>query len=119
MRILVKVLNKVIKDLVTPGKYKCGLKEVLPSIKGSKLLILSKSVPSLARSEIEEKSKDSMVPIYYYEGNSVQLGKLCNKPFRVSVIALRTGTEEDIGQILSAQENQKPLGQAGEKATRH
>jgi large subunit ribosomal protein L30e len=119
MRILVKVLNKVIKDLVTPGKYKCGLKEVLPSIKGSKLLILSKSVPSLARSEIEEKSKDSMVPIYYYEGNSVQLGKLCNKPFRVSVIALRTGTEEDISQILSAQENQKPLGQAGEKATRH
>jgi large subunit ribosomal protein L30e len=119
MRILVKVLNKVIKDLVTPGKYRCGLKEVLPSIKGSKLLILSKSVPSLARSEIEEKSKDSMVPIYYYEGNSVQLGKLCNKPFRVSVIALRTGTEGDISQILSAQENQKPLGQAGEKATRH
>ena len=42
---MVKVLNKVIKDLVAPGKYKCGLKEVLPSIKASKLLILSNSVP--------------------------------------------------------------------------
>ncbi|MFZ0326915.1 MAG: ribosomal L7Ae/L30e/S12e/Gadd45 family protein [Nitrososphaeraceae archaeon] len=114
-----KVLNKVIKDLVTPGKYKCGLKEVLPSVKGSKLLILSKSVPLLARSEIEAKSRDSMVPIYYYEGNSVQLGKLCNKPFRVSIIALKTGTEEDISMILSAQQNQKSLGQAGGKATRH
>ena len=50
-----KVLNKVIKDLVTPGKYKCGLKEVLPSVKGSKLLILSKSVPLLA--EIRNRSK--------------------------------------------------------------
>ena len=46
-------------------------------------------------------------------------GKLCNKPFRVSIIALKTGTEEDISMILSAQQNQKSLGQAGGKATRH
>lgn len=103
--ILVKVLNKVIKDLVSPGKYKCGLKEVLPSIKTSKLLIVSRSIPLSARSEIEEKSKESTVPIYYYEGNSVQLGKLCNKPFRVSAIALRSGTEEDISVILSGDKN--------------
>jgi large subunit ribosomal protein L30e len=103
---MVKVLNKVIKDLVAPGKYKCGHKEVLPSIKASKLLILSNSVPLLARSEIEEKSRESTVPICYYEGNSVQLGKLCNKPFRVSVIALKSGTEEDINVILDAQKNQ-------------
>lgn len=103
---MVKVLNKVIKDLVAPGKYKCGLKEVLPSIKASKLLILSNSVPLPARSEIEEKSRESAVPICYYEGNSVQLGKLCNKPFRVSVIALKSGTEEDINVILDAQKNQ-------------
>jgi large subunit ribosomal protein L30e len=103
---MVKVLNKVIKDLVAPGKYKCGLKEVLPSIKASKLLILSNSVPLPARSEIEEESRESTVPICYYEGNSVQLGKLCNKPFRVSVIALKSGTEEDINVILDAQKNQ-------------
>lgn len=55
---MVKVLNKVIKDLVAPGKYKCGIKEVLPSIKASKLLIISNSVPSAARVEIEEISRD-------------------------------------------------------------
>jgi large subunit ribosomal protein L30e len=103
---MVKVLNKVIKDLVAPGKYKCGIKEVLPSIKASKLLILSNSVPSAARVEIEEISRESTVPICYYEGNSVQLGKLCNKPFRVSVIGLKSGTEEDINVILDAQKNQ-------------
>lgn len=100
-----KILNKVIKDLVSPGKYKCGTKEVLSSIKTSKLLILSESVPVSIRAEIEEKSKESTIPICYFRGNSVQLGKLCNKPFRVSVIALKSGTEEDIKVILSSQQN--------------
>lgn len=100
-----KILNKVIKDLVSPGKYKCGTKEVLSSIKASKLLILSESVPVSIRAEIEEKSKESTIPICYFRGNSVQLGKLCNKPFRVSVIALKSGTEEDIKVILSSQQN--------------
>lgn len=102
---MVKILNKVIKDLVSPGKYKCGTKEVLSSIKSSKLLILSESVSLPLRAEIEEKSKESTIPICYFRGNSVQLGKLCNKPFRVSVIALKSGTEEDINAILSSQKN--------------
>ena len=100
-----KILNKVIKDLVSPGKYKCGTKEVLPSIKSSKLLILSESVPLPMRAQIEEKSKESTIPICYFKGNSLQLGKLCNKPFRVSVIALKSGTEEDISVIMSSQQN--------------
>ncbi len=90
---------------MSPGKYKCGTKEVLSSIKASKLLILSESVPVSIRAEIEEKSKESTIPICYFRGNSVQLGKLCNKPFRVSVIALKSGTEEDIKVILSSQQN--------------
>jgi large subunit ribosomal protein L30e len=101
----VKILNKVIKDLVSPGKYKCGTKEVLSSIKTSKLLILSESVPLPMRAQIEEKSKESTIPICYFKGNSLQLGKLCNKPFRVSVIALKSGTEEDISVIMSSQQN--------------
>ncbi|HEY7570752.1 MAG TPA: ribosomal L7Ae/L30e/S12e/Gadd45 family protein [Nitrososphaeraceae archaeon] len=100
-----KILNKVIKDLVSPGKYKCGTKEVLSSIKTSKLLILSESVPLPMRAQIEEKSKESTIPICYFKGNSLQLGKLCNKPFRVSVIALKSGTEEDISVIMSSQQN--------------
>jgi len=99
----VKALSKVIQDLIAPGKYKCGVKEAITSIKASKLLILSNSVPLPIKSQIEEKSRESGVPICYYEGNSVQLGKLCNKSFRVSVIALKSGTEEEIGVILSAQ----------------
>jgi len=116
---MVKVLNKVIKDLVAPGKYKCGIKEVLPSIKASKLLIISSSVPSAARVEIEEISRKSTVPICYYEGNSVQLGKLCNKPFRVSVIGLKSGTEEDINVILDAQKNQNTSDHERRKKKNH
>jgi ribosomal protein L30E len=31
----------------------------------------------------------------------VQLGKLCNKPFRITTIAIKSGTAEEISAIVS------------------
>ena len=39
-----KTLEKVIKDAIVADKYKSGVKEVLQSVKGSKLIIVSKSI---------------------------------------------------------------------------
>ena len=39
-----KTLEKVIKDAIAADKYKSGVKEVLQSVKGSKLIIVSKSI---------------------------------------------------------------------------
>jgi large subunit ribosomal protein L30e len=98
---MAKIMDKVLKDALNANKYRCGTKEVLKSVKGSKLIILSSSVEAENRSKIEEQAKSSNVPIYKFDGNSFKLGKLCNKPFRISIIALKAGTDAQINSILS------------------
>ena len=96
-----KTLEKVIKEAIASDKYKSGVKEVLQSVKGSKLIILSNTVPTADRSKIEEQAKSANVALYEYPGTSVQLGKMCNKPFRINAIALKAGNADEINSILS------------------
>jgi large subunit ribosomal protein L30e len=98
---MVKIIEKVLKDAMSANKYKCGTKEVLQSMKGSKLIMLSNSLRSESRSKLEEQAKSYKVPLYAFDGNSLKLGKLCNKPFRISVIALKSGTDAEINSIVS------------------
>ncbi len=96
-----RALEKVIKDAVAADKYKSGVREVLQSVKGSKLIIISKSIDSNDKTKLEEQAKSANVAIYDFPGNSVQLGKLCNKPFRITAIAVKSGTAEEINAIMS------------------
>jgi large subunit ribosomal protein L30e len=47
-----------------------------------------------------EEATSSQVPTLLYEGNSIQLGKLCNKPFRISALSLKIGKENEIEELL-------------------
>ena len=102
-----RTLEKVIKEAVASDKYKSGVKEVLQSVKGSKLIILSNTVPSVDRSKIEDQAKSANVALYDYPGTSVQLGKMCNKPFRINAIAIKAGSAEEISSILSEAKDAK------------
>jgi len=101
---MVRTLEKVIKDAIANNKYKSGTKEVLKSIKGSKLIIISKSIESKFKAQLEEEAKSANIAIYKFSGNSVQLGKLCNKPFRITAISVKSGTAEEIDAIMSEKE---------------
>ena len=96
-----KALEKVIKDAVAADKYKSGVREVLQSLKGSKLIIVSKSINSDDRVKLEDQAKTASVAVYEYPGTSVQLGKLCNRPFRITAIAIKSGTAAEIDAIMS------------------
>ena len=98
---MVKILEKVVKNAVTENKYKSGAKEVLQSMKGSKLVIMSTSLGLDERLKLEKQANSFNIPIYRFEGNSVQLGKLCNKPFRISIISIKSGSNEEITSIIS------------------
>lgn len=99
-----KALEKVIKEAVAADKYKSGVREVLQSVKGSTLVIVSKSIDSADRAKLEEQAKTVNVAVYEYHGTSVQLGKLCNRPFRVTAIAIKSGTTAEIEAIMSEKE---------------
>jgi large subunit ribosomal protein L30e len=96
-----KNLEKIIKEAISSNKCKIGTRQVMGSIRGSKLIVLSNSLMSTNKSKILEVSKSAQVPTLNYDGNSVQLGRLCNKTFRISALSLKIGKENEIQELLS------------------
>ena len=96
-----KNLEKIIKEAISSNKCKIGTRQVMRSIRGSKLIVLSNSLMSGNKSKILEEAKSAKVPMLNYDGNSVQLGRLCNKTFRISALSLRIGKDNEIQELLS------------------
>ncbi|MFQ5920941.1 MAG: ribosomal L7Ae/L30e/S12e/Gadd45 family protein [Nitrososphaerales archaeon] len=97
-----KTLAKVIRNAISSKSCRFGGREVLGSLKGknSKLVVCSGSLPDDTMSKIQEAASSSQVPIYRYEDTSVELGRLCNKPFRVSVLSIASASESEISALL-------------------
>ena len=98
-----KNLEKIIKDAKSSNKYKEGLKEVRSNIKGSKLIIVSNSLRASEKQFIEKSCKEMKVRLYYYDDNSIKLGRLFNKPYRISTVALKSVEDKDVSALMSTQ----------------
>jgi large subunit ribosomal protein L30e len=85
-----KMIEKALRDAANNNAVKCGTKEVMKSIKGSELVVISRSINSKARQHLEQQAISMGIKIYGYEGNSMQLGKICGKPFRTSVVSMKS-----------------------------
>jgi large subunit ribosomal protein L30e len=80
-------LSHALKVALQTGKVRIGVTETVEAAKakGAKLLIVAKSCPD---KELLEKKKFDKIPIYHYEGNAVELGAACGKPFPISALAI-------------------------------
>jgi large subunit ribosomal protein L30e len=96
-----KTLEKVVKDAVAANKYKSGAREVLQSVKGSKLVIVSKSMGPAERARLDEQASAAGVAVYEFGGNSTQLGKLCSMPYRVTAIALKGTSDAEVKAVMA------------------
>ena len=96
-----KNLEKIIKEAISSNKCKIGTRQVMGSIRGSKLIVLSNSLMSRNKSKILEEAKSAQIPTLNYDGNSVQLGRLCNKTFRISALSLKIGKDNEIQELLT------------------
>lgn len=94
-----KKLGKILKDASNDNKLKTGLKEVLQYIKGTRLLVLSKSLSSESEEKLRKIAEEGNIPIIGYPGNSVTLGRLCNLSYGTSVISLKSITDEEIKEV--------------------
>jgi large subunit ribosomal protein L30e len=95
-----KNLEKIIKDAKSSNKYKEGVKEVRANVKGSKLIIVSNSLRNTDKQLLEKTCKELKVPLYFYTENSIKLGRLFNRPYRISAVALKSVAEEDVSALL-------------------
>lgn len=95
-----KILEKALKDAKKEKKSIIGSKQVLNSLKNSKLIVLSQSAPKKMAEKIIEGAKKEKISTVQFEGSSVALGRLCGLQFRVSTISLTSVSDANIKSIM-------------------
>ena len=95
-----KNLEKILKAILKSGKVVIGTKEVLGSLKGSKLVISSSSLSKNSLSKIVETCESLSVPLFEFKGTSMDFGRICGKPFLVSAIAIKSSGEINLSPLI-------------------
>src|SRR3970040_1724392 len=95
-----KILEKTLKDAMNEKTSILGSKQVLNSIKNSKLVILSQSAPKKLADKILENTKKEKISTLHFEGSSVALGRLCELQLRATKISLTSLSDPNITSIM-------------------
>ncbi len=95
-----KILEKSLRDARKEDKLTMGAKQVLNSIKNSKLIVLSQSIKKETFEQIKSDAKKEKIPLVNFQGTSVALGRLCGLQFRISTISFTTIDDANIKSIL-------------------
>jgi len=101
---MAKLLEKALTDAIKARKRVLGTKQILSSMNGSKLVVISQSVPTMVAKKIEESAQNNDVPFVHFNDTSVMLGKLCGLQFRVSAISVSSLSNTNIQAILKEYE---------------
>jgi len=102
-----KMLEKILKDALKEDKITMGTKQVLNSMKNSKLIVLSQSVKKEMFAKIESDAKKEKIPLVNFQGTSVALGRLCGLQFRISTISFTSLSDANIKSILKDTETEE------------
>ena len=95
-----KLLERALKSVAKTGKYSLGLRETMKSLKGVKLLVYSSSLDKEDVSKIEKACSELSVPTIRYPKTSVSLGRICDRPFKVSVMSVKVPGDVDISPLI-------------------
>ena len=101
---MTKLLEKTLTDAIKERKRTLGAKQILSSMKNSKLVVISQSVPTKTAEKIEESAQNDNVPLIHFNDTSVILGKLCGLQFRVSAISLNSLSATNVQAIIKEYE---------------
>ena len=95
-----KILEKSLRDARKEDQLTMGTKQVLTSLKNSKLIVLSQSIKKEMVEKIESDAKKEKIPLVNFQGTSVALGRLCGLQFRISTISFTSLDDASIKSIL-------------------
>ena len=93
-------LSKVIKDAMKAGKTALGAKESIAAVKGSKGVLITRSIPHGLGDKLREEAKKNGVPIVELTQTSAELARLVGRPYKVSAMALRNVSDTDVKQLM-------------------
>lgn len=77
-------ISRALKSAITTGKVEFGVEQTKKAVRDGRaqMVILARNCPS------EELTGDLDVKVHVYEGNNMELGALCGKPFSVSALVI-------------------------------
>ena len=101
---MAKLLEKALTGAIKERKHTLGTKQVVSSMKNSKLVVISRSLSTNLSKKIEETAQNHNVPLIHFNDTSIELGKLCGIKFRVSVISLSSLSNTNTQAILKEYE---------------
>ena len=81
------------------GKYTLGTREVLAEMKSSKVVIAATPPVGANGEELKKEAEKNNVPLIWSGKNSAVLGRLVGRPYKVSAIALRSISDQDLRQL--------------------
>lgn len=94
-------LDRALAMAVKTGKVLFGVNSTLKAAMTGKvrLVIAASNCPEKTRLDLEHYCKLSKVPFLVYPRPSLQLGRVCGKPFVVSALAIRDPGDSDILEL--------------------
>ena len=95
-------VNKQIRMAVKTGKVGFGSKDAIASTGSAraKLIILAKNCRDTDREDIMHNAEQSEIPIYVFQGSSLDLGAVCEKPFPISAIVVREAGDSEVLKLV-------------------
>lgn len=94
------LLSKVLKDAMKGGKSAFGAKETMAAVKGSKGVLVTKSIPPALGARLRDEAKKHNVPVIELTQSSGELARMVGRPYRVSAMALRNVSDTDVKQLV-------------------
>ena len=94
-------LDKALAMAVKTGKVLFGANSALESARRGKvrLIVAASDCPAELRGNLEYYCKLSKVPFAAYPRPSLELGRVCGKPFVVSALAIRDPGDSDVLKV--------------------
>jgi large subunit ribosomal protein L30e len=95
-------VDRGIRVAVDTGNVTLGSVKSIQGLKlgKGKLVILAQNCPNDIREDVMYYSKLSEIPVYDYEGTSVELGSVCGKPYTVATMTIKDPGDSNILEVM-------------------
>ena len=111
-------VSREIRRAVDSGKVAYGFKQAEKTLlkENAELIIFSNNAPNAVKERLQEYATLANIPCYNFEGNGLELGAVCGKPFTVSVLSIKDlGKSKVLAEIRSEKKPKRTEKKAAKK----
>jgi large subunit ribosomal protein L30e len=95
-------VDRGIRVAVDTGVVTLGSEKSIQSLKlgKGKLVVVADNSPDDVKEDVAYYAKLSEIPVYNFEGTSVDLGSVCGKPFTVATLVIKDAGDSTILEMM-------------------